>query len=32
METRTDLDSIAGEGPVEGFTLPLGFIWDPFGA
>ena len=31
-ETRTDIDSIAGEGPVEGFVLDLSFVWDPLGS
>lgn len=32
VETRTDIDSIAGEGPVAGFLLDLSFIWNPLGA
>ena len=28
-ETRTGIDSIAGEGPVAGFVLQLGRVWDP---
>jgi Uma2 family endonuclease len=36
VETQAGLDSgvdaIGGEGLVEGFTLPLGFIWDPLRA
>ena len=32
VETLAGLDSVGGEGPVEGFTLPLGFIWDPLSA
>jgi len=32
VETRTDLDSIAGEGPVAGFVLDLSFVWNPLGA
>jgi Uma2 family endonuclease len=28
-ETRAALASIAGEGPVEGFVLDLGPVWDP---
>lgn len=28
-ETRTGLASIAGEGPVDGFVLELGPVWDP---
>lgn len=31
-EVLTYVDSVAGEGPVEGFTLELGSVWDPFGA
>jgi Uma2 family endonuclease len=31
-ETRTDLDSIAGEGPVAGFVLELSSVWNPLGA
>lgn len=27
--TLTDLDSVAGEGPVEGFILSLPAVWDP---
>ena len=30
VETRTGIDSITGEGPVAGFTLDLGFVWNPF--
>jgi Uma2 family endonuclease len=30
-ETRTDLDSISGEGPVAGFELDLALVWDPLG-
>jgi Uma2 family endonuclease len=30
-ETRTDIDSIAGEGPVAGFVLDLSFVWNPLG-
>jgi Uma2 family endonuclease len=30
-ETRTDIDSIAGEGPVEGFNLGLAAVWNPLG-
>ncbi len=29
VEIRTDASSIAGEGPVEGFVLELGRVWDP---
>ena len=32
VETRTDIDSIAGEGPVAGFVLDLSFVWSPLGA
>lgn len=28
-ETRGDLSSLAGEGPVEGFVLELASVWDP---
>lgn len=31
-ETRTGIDSIAGEGPVSGFVLDLSIIWNPLGA
>jgi Uma2 family endonuclease len=31
VETRTDIDSIAGEGPVDGFVLDLSFVWNPLG-
>jgi len=31
VETRTGLDSIAGEGPVAGFVLDLSFVWNPLG-
>ena len=31
VETRTDIDSIAGEGPVAGFVLDLSFVWNPLG-
>ena len=31
VETRTDIDSIAGEGPVAGFVLNLSFVWNPLG-
>jgi Uma2 family endonuclease len=30
-ETRTGIDSIAGEGPVAGFVLDLPFVWNPLG-
>ena len=30
-ETRTDIDSIAGEGPVAGFILDLSSVWNPLG-
>jgi len=29
-ETRVAIESIAGEGPVEGFVLNLRRVWDPF--
>jgi Uma2 family endonuclease len=32
VETRTDIDSIAGEGPVADFVLDLTDVWDPLGA
>jgi Uma2 family endonuclease len=32
VETRTDIDSIAGEGPVADFILDLTDVWDPLGA
>lgn len=32
VEAREGIDSVTGEGVVEGFTLDLSFIWDPFGA
>lgn len=32
VETRTDIDSISGEGPVDGFVLDLSDVWDPPGA
>jgi Uma2 family endonuclease len=32
VETRTDIDSIAGEGPVSDFVLDLTGVWDPLGA
>lgn len=31
VETRTNIDSIAGEGPVAGFVLDLS-VWNPLGA
>jgi Uma2 family endonuclease len=31
VETRTDIDSVAGEGPVAGFVLDLSFVWNPLG-
>jgi Uma2 family endonuclease len=30
-ETRTGIDSIAGEGLVAGFVLDLSFVWNPLG-
>jgi Uma2 family endonuclease len=30
-EVRTGVESIDGEGPVEGFTLDLRRVWDPWG-
>jgi Uma2 family endonuclease len=30
-ELRTGVESIEGEGPVEGFTLDLRPVWDPLG-
>jgi Uma2 family endonuclease len=32
VETRTGIDSIAGEGPAAGFVLELSFVWNPLGA
>jgi Uma2 family endonuclease len=32
VETRADIDSIAGEGLVAGFVLDLAFVWNPLGA
>lgn len=32
VETRTGIDSIAGEGPVDRFVLDLKFVWNPLGA
>jgi len=31
-EIRVDVISIAGEGPIEGFVLELGPVWDPLGS
>ncbi len=31
VETRTDINSLAGEGAVTGFVLDLTFIWNPRG-
>jgi Uma2 family endonuclease len=31
VETRADIDLIAGEGPVAGFVLDLSFVWNPLG-
>jgi Uma2 family endonuclease len=31
LETRSGIDSIAGEGPVAGFVLDLSFVWNPLG-
>jgi Uma2 family endonuclease len=31
-ETRTSIQSIAGEGPVTGFVLDLSFVWNPLDA
>jgi Uma2 family endonuclease len=31
-ETRTDILSIPGEGPVAGFVLDLALVWNPLGA
>jgi Uma2 family endonuclease len=31
VETRTDVHSIAGEGPVAGFELDLALVWNPLG-
>jgi Uma2 family endonuclease len=31
VETRTEIDSIVGEGPVAGFVLDLSSVWDPLG-
>jgi hypothetical protein len=28
--SRVGIESIAGEGPVEGFVLDLRRVWDPF--
>ena len=32
VETRSDIDSITGEGPVSGFVLDLSVVWNPLGA
>jgi len=32
VETHTDIDSIAGEGPGAGFVLDLSLVWNPLGA
>ena len=32
VEMRTGIDSVAGEGPVDGFVLDLKFVWNPLGA
>jgi Uma2 family endonuclease len=32
VETLTQIDSMAGEGPVAGFNLDLTFIWNPYGS
>ena len=32
VETRTNIDSIAGEDLMEGFVLDLRFVWNPLGA
>ena len=29
-ELRSGIGSVAGEGPVAGFTLDLRAVWDPF--
>jgi len=31
VETHTGVDSATREGPVAGFSLDLGFAWNPFG-
>jgi Uma2 family endonuclease len=31
VETLTNIDSIAGEGPVAGFVLDLSLVWNPLG-
>jgi Uma2 family endonuclease len=31
VETLTDIDSIAGEGPMAGFVLDLSSVWNPLG-
>jgi Uma2 family endonuclease len=30
VETLVGIESIPGEGPVAGFTLNLGFVWNPY--
>ena len=32
IEVRAGIDSINGEGPVEGFSLDLIPVWNPLGA
>lgn len=31
VETLTEAETVAGEGPVAGFVLELGRVWDPLG-
>jgi Uma2 family endonuclease len=31
IETRTSINSVAGDGPVAGFVLDLTLVWDPLG-
>lgn len=31
-ETRPGIESVAGEGPAEGFVLGLRSVWDPLGS
>lgn len=31
-EVRVDVMTVAGEGPIEGFALELGPVWDPLGS
>jgi len=31
-EIRVDVMSVAGEGPIEGFVLELGPVWEPLGS